>query len=177
MMDKEKVYERLAQLEMETTKLRYTTFTALLSISFVLAGLAANADASALKMFGFLTSVRQLVFLLGYIFNLASLFHYLWYHRYSHLYRKALKDLESDLGIKVYRLRVRPQVGPFKFHFVWVLYIIAIIYGLIVAVIVGIWLFLYCMLAIVILYLLFFLFSFWDESEPLEEKQIDDQSL
>jgi hypothetical protein len=88
-MDKDKEYERLSQLEIETTKLRYTTFTALLSISFVIAGFAANADASPIQMFGLETSIRKLVFLLGFIFNLVSLFHYLWYHRYSHLYRKA----------------------------------------------------------------------------------------
>ncbi|MGH9741578.1 MAG: hypothetical protein ACRD51_04425 [Candidatus Acidiferrum sp.] len=167
-MDKDTEYERLCQLELETTKLRYTTFTALLSISFVIAGFAANADSSAIQMFGLETSVRKLVFLLGFIFNLVSLFHYLWYHRYSHLYRKALKDIENSLGISVYRLRVRPQIGPFKLHFVWVLYIVAIVYGFIVAVIVGGKLFFCCMAVIAVLYVVLLLASYWDSSEPLE---------
>lgn len=169
-MDKDKEYERLAQLELETTKLRYTTFTALLSISFVVAGLAANASGAEIQIFGTITSVRQLAFLLGFVFNLVSLFHYLWYHRYSHLYRKALKDLEETLGISVYRLRVRPQIGPFKLHFVWVLYIVAIAYGCVVAVIVGGKLFACCLLGIGVLYLLLFLASYWDSSEPLEDR-------
>jgi hypothetical protein len=63
---------------------------------------------------------------------------------------------------------VRPRIGPFKLHFVWVLYIVAIVYGFIVAVIVGGKLFFSCMAGIGLLYFILSLVSYWDSSEPLE---------
>jgi hypothetical protein len=165
---KEKEYERLVSLEQETTKLRYTTFTAVLSVSFVLPGLAANAEARSVSLFGLTATVKQLVFLLGYIFYLFAVFHYAWYHRYSHKYRKALKDLENELGIRVYTLRVRPQVGPFKLHFDWALYLIGLIYGLITGTVVGWCVFLVSMACLVVLYAILALLTFWQRTEPLE---------
>jgi sterol desaturase/sphingolipid hydroxylase (fatty acid hydroxylase superfamily) len=165
---KEKEYERLVLLEQETTKLRYTTFTAVLSVSFVLPGLAANAEARSVSLFVLTATVKQLVFLLGYIFYLFAVFHYAWYHRYSHKYRKALKDLETQLGIKVYTLRVRPQIGPFKLHFDWALYLIGLVYGLITAIVVGWCVFLASLASIAVLYAVLSLLSFWQPTEPLE---------
>ena len=54
--------------------------------------------------------------------------HYAWYHRYAHRYRSALKKLEGELGIEIYRLRTRPRLGPMKFHFDWFLYILGLVY-------------------------------------------------
>ena len=60
-MDKKKEYELLAQLEQETTRMRHTMFTALVSVSFILPGLAVKAEASGVTIFGTMTSLSQMV--------------------------------------------------------------------------------------------------------------------
>ncbi|MFQ5864740.1 MAG: hypothetical protein ACE5IW_05870 [bacterium] len=169
-MDREKEYEILTSLEIETTKTRLQTFTAILSISFILPSLSlqANSD-SVLHFFSYQISLSQLVFFMGYLFYLFALFHYAWYHRYAHIYRRALKDLEKELNIMVYRHRVRPQIGRLKLHFDWALYIMGLIYGFITAKFVG-WIFFLIGIAVVfILYSLLLLASFWQTTEPLEK--------
>jgi hypothetical protein len=168
-LEKEKEYERLAILEMETAKLRHTTFTALLSISFLLPGLALRGDSGSFVITGKSIPLSHSVFFLGYVFYLFAIFHYSWHHRYSHSYRKALKKLEEELGITVYRLRCRPQIGPFKFHYNWALYVIGIAYGLITARYIGLKLFLSGIGIIMGSYVIFFLLSYWQPVEPLEK--------
>ena len=167
-MDKNKEYELLAQLEQETTRMRHTMFTALVSVSFILPGLAVNVEASGVTIFGTTTSLSRMVFLLGFIFYLFAIFHYAWYHRYSHLYRKELKNIEEKLGISIYRLRVRPQVGPLKLHFDWALYIIALIYGSVTVSYVG-WIpFTASVGGILLLYGALMVISIWRPVEPSE---------
>ena len=138
-MDLETQHERLSQLELETTKMRHTTFTALVATSFLLPGLALNNGSKLDKvhLFGHELTLTQLVFFLGFLFYCFALFHYQWYHRYSHRYRRALKDLEEKLNIEIYRLRQRPCIGPFNLHFDWGLYVIGVIYGGLTATYVG----------------------------------------
>jgi hypothetical protein len=79
-------------------------------LSFVLPGLAIQATSDfPLTIFGLSLTLRQVVFFLGFSFYLFAAFHYHWYHRYSHFYRKRLKELENVLGIQIYQLRVRSQ--------------------------------------------------------------------
>lgn len=170
-MDKEKEYEWLMQLELETTKLRQATFTALLSISFILPSLALQCRNDIYVWFWTNTTLCRLVFLLGFMFYCFAVFHYYWYHRYSHAYRAALKKLEVELNVRVYRHRVRPQVGGgrFKLHFDWALYIIAIVYAGIAASYVGSKVFLPTAGVIVLLYAILVLASVWSPVEPLEK--------
>jgi hypothetical protein len=168
-MDKEKEYDYLSKLELETAKLRHSTFTALLSISFLLPGLALRSEAGAVVVLGQDVVLSALVFFLGFVFYLFAVFHYAWHHRYSHRYRDALKELEAELDISVYRLRVRPRLGPFKFHYDWALYVIALLYGFITARYIGLRPFVSGMGILVIGYGALFLLSYWQRVEPLED--------
>lgn len=129
-LDKIAQYQLLAKLERSTTQMRHTTFTALISISFLIPGFAAQANHSAavVHFLGYKTSVSALAFLLGFFFYLFTVAHYSWYHRYSHRYRAKLKQLEEELNAEIYRLRVRPTIGKMKFHFDWLLFILGIAY-------------------------------------------------
>ena len=149
--------------------MRHTTFTALMSISFILPGLALQAPSGEIALSIFSTTTNQLVFLLGYIFYCFSVFHYWWYHRYSHIYRRELKRLESSIGIEIYRHRVRPHLGRMKLHFDWALYIIAVIYGCITGLFVGWLLFGVVIGAITICYFMLMLSSIPRRMEPLEK--------
>src|SRR4051794_6057638 len=82
-------YKCLATLELESTKLRHTTFTAILAVSFLLPGLALRPEVESQRTFlaGLPSlSLSKAVFLLGFVFYLFALFHYAWLHRYSHRY-------------------------------------------------------------------------------------------
>ncbi len=124
-------YEQLAALERESTQMRYATFTAFLSISFLIAGLGTQQSSEEatveLPVFGE-RPLGALAFVLGFLFFCFSWFFYWWYHRYSHYYRARLKLLELDLGIEVYTLRRRKQKWGMKFHFDWSLRILGIWY-------------------------------------------------
>jgi hypothetical protein len=75
---------------------------------------------------------NQVAAVLGLIFYAFTVLHYWWYHRYSHIYRHQLKELESELKIQVYLHRQRPTAHlgrrTMKFHFDWSLYIIGVLY-------------------------------------------------
>jgi hypothetical protein len=170
-MDKAREYELLGQLERETTATRHATFTAILGVSFVLPGLAVQAtNVCAIDMLGFTTSVCSLVFLLGFVFYLFAVFHYHWYHRHAHAYRKRLKELERELGIQVYSLRTRPQVGRMKLHFEWALHIIGAIYAVATVAFVGWQVFLAGLFVVVVPYLLLMATSIHAPVEPMEQR-------
>ena len=130
-------YKILSNIEMETTKFRYLNFTAILSISFILPGLAIQAGEYSVDFLDKNIQISKLVFLLGFIFYLFAVFHYLWFHRYSHLYRKRLKILEKEIGFTIYQLRKRPQYKRVKFHFQGALYLIGFVYFAITGLFVG----------------------------------------
>lgn len=133
-------YDALAQLERESTEMRYRTFTAFLSISFLVAGLGAKEGASSginvSQLWSWPDSMGGVAFLLGFLFFCFSWFFYWWYHRYSHLYRAQLKELEAVLNVKVYTLRERRtrtihwfgKPRTVKFHFDWTLPILGFWY-------------------------------------------------
>jgi hypothetical protein len=167
-MNKETEYERLTALEIETTKFRHSTFTALISVSFVVPGLAIKADPQVLIFMGHRVMLNRLVFLLGFVFYLFAVFHYWWHHRYAHMYRAHLKELEAELKIQVYSLRVRPHQGRFKMHFHFALYMIGVLYGSIACAYVGMPWFWASMIVIVGGYLLLCLATFMQPLEPDE---------
>lgn len=168
-MELEREYELLTALETATTATRHSTFTAILGISFVLPGLAVQAtNKCPVTVVGLPTDLGSIVFFLGFVFYLFAVFHYHWYHRHAHAYRKRLKELEQRLGISVYRLRTRPQVGRFKLHFEWALHIIGGIYGVATLVFVGWKVFLIGLLALGVPYLVLMLSTFKAPVEPLE---------
>ena len=132
-------HEALAKLEQSSTEMRHQTFTALMSISFVLAGFAFRGPEkdldpmSRIEIPGFGSFwPNEIAAVLGLVFYAFTVLHYWWYHRYSHIYRHQLKRLEEDLGMQVYSHRRRPtkEVAgkTMKFHFDWSLYIIGGLY-------------------------------------------------
>jgi len=161
-------YKLLSSLEMETTKFRYTNFIAILSISFVLPGLAIQAGDFSAYFLCIEIPISQLVFLLGFVFYLFAVFHYVWFHRYSHIYRKRLKELEKEIGLNIYQLRKRPMYKRVKFHFEWALYLIGLVYFLITGLFVGWGLVLSVMGALVCLYAILALLTILQKEEPLE---------
>lgn len=170
-MTKDREYEMLSELERVTTSTRHTAFTAILGISFVLPGIALQASTQfPVSILGVKTQLCHLVFFLGFVFCVFAVFHYHWYHRHSHSYRKRLKQLEEELGITIYRLRVRPQYGRFKLHFEWALHIICVVYGAATVAFVGLQLFLLGTAALVVPYAVLTLFSARTPVEPMEEK-------
>jgi hypothetical protein len=165
-----KEYELLQKLELETTKIRHTTFTTLLSISFLIPSFSVDIKSFDVQLMGETVPINKLVFLLGFVFYIFSVFHYNWYHRYSHKYRKRLKDIEKEIGFEIYKNRVRPVIGKkFKMHFDWTLYIIGGLYGYITANYVGLLLFTIIIGTMIAIYGILVLLSFRQPIEPLEE--------
>lgn len=163
-----KEYESLSTLEQDTTRMRHPVYTAFLASSFVVAGLSLQSPATTPVFWG--TSLGQLVFFLGFMLYCVGVLHYVWYHRYSHIYRARLKELESALGISVYRLRRRPRLGVLKFHFDWSLYILGALYGTCTAIVTGPALFFSGVGIVVAGYCLLLLSSAFNAEEPLEVK-------
>jgi hypothetical protein len=162
-------YKILSNIEIETTKFRYTNFTAILSISFILPGLAIQAGSFSITFFETTILISKLVFLLGFVFYLFAVFHYRWFHRYSHYYRKRLKELEKEIGFTIYQLRKRPQFKRIKFHFEWALYLIGLVYFVIAGFFVGWLLFLIVIGVLFVLYMILAILTIFENEEPLEK--------
>lgn len=172
----------LSQLEQNSTSMRHQTFTALMSISFVLAGFAFRGPEKAvdpnskIKIPGFGEFwPNEIAAVLGLVFYAFTVLHYWWYHRYSHIYRHHLKELEKDLGIQVYAHRQRPtkKVGSrtMKFHFDWSLYIIGGLYTAAVGQFSG-WGIVGATAALTLgLYGVLLVLSVMDDEEPRETKE------
>lgn len=175
-MDREKEYELLHELEIDTTKSRLRNFTAFLSISFILPGLATKVGTDTISLGGFTLSLSQAVFLLGFLFYCFASYYYWWHHRYSHLYRDRLKQLEDELEINIFKLRTRPTFPRrerpskwrIKFHFHWALYIIGIFYFLIAAYYVG-WILMAAGIALIaVVYVTLMVCSIFQKEQPNE---------
>jgi len=162
-------YKILSNIEIETTKFRYTNFTAILSISFILPGLAIQANRLSIDYIDSVIPISKLVFLLGFVFYLFAVFHYRWFHRYSHFYRKRLKELEKEIGFTIYQLRKRPHYKRMKFHFEWALYLIGLVYFCIAGFFVGWRLIIFVISAIFLLYIIMSLLTIFQSEEPHED--------
>lgn len=168
-------YEYLSRLEKDTTSLRYQTFTALLTVSFLLPGFAfgglgdgSQLQSIALAVFGYPVSMTSILLIFGLMFFALSVIFYNWYHRYCHIYRRRLKQLEEGFGIRVYRLRVRPMIGKMKLHFVWCLYIVGGFYFISTALVAGWILTISVALISVVIYGVLVIGSRWRPDEPVE---------
>jgi hypothetical protein len=122
-------YEKLAALERDMTGHRYTTFTALLAVSFILPGLADTCGDAHIEPLGLKLDLSNPVFALGFLFYCFTVTHYIWYHRITETLRERLRDLERQgaLNIRVYRLWERPNWLLLK-RFHWTLYILGFFY-------------------------------------------------
>jgi hypothetical protein len=121
-------YERLSALERDMTRIRYTTFTALLAVSFVLPGLANSTGGGVVNLGGLSITLSKAVLVFGFLFYCFAVMHYLWYHEITEKFRERLKELEqTPLSIGVYSLWQRPE-WPILKRFHWALYALGFLY-------------------------------------------------
>lgn len=128
-----KEYEHLARLEQELVRNRWTAFTALVSVSFLVGGLALNQMSTLQPVFG------KAGFAFGWLIFVAAFYHYWWFHRKAHHIRHHLCDLEKELRIEVYLIRTRrPELAGIKLYYHWAIDALALAYTLLlVLVLVG----------------------------------------
>ena len=119
-------YENCARLEQELVRNRWTFFTALLSVSFVVGGLALTQ----LEELGALLGRAGFAF--GWLISMAAFYHYWWFHKISHDLRKRLCYLEEHvLHIEVYLIRVRRhELWGRKIYYRWCIWALALAYTL-----------------------------------------------
>ncbi len=123
-----KEYDHCARLEQELVRNRWTFFTALLSVSFVVGGLTLNQ----LEALGPLLGKGGFAF--GWLIFVAAFYHYWWFHKKAHDLREHLCDLERRLKIEVYIIRTRrPTVAGIKLYYHWSIDILALAYTLMLA--------------------------------------------
>jgi hypothetical protein len=118
-------YEHAARLEQELVRNRWTFFTALLSVSFVVGGLTLNQMSALGPLLG------KAGFAFGWLIFIAAFYHYWWFHGKSHEIRERLCELEAKLDIEVYLIRTkRPRLGPMKLYYHWAIDALAVAYTL-----------------------------------------------
>ena len=127
--DRWREYENCARLEQELVRNRWTFFTALLSVSFVVGGLALTQ----LEALGPLLGKASFSF--GWLISMAAFYHYWWFHKISHDLRKRLCYLEEDvLHIEVYLIRVRRhKLAGVRLYYRWCIWALALAYTLMLA--------------------------------------------
>src|SRR5574337_694951 len=100
-------YELGSRLEQELVRSRWTFFTAMLSVSFVVGGLSLAQSASLGPW------LSRAGFAFGWIIFLAGYYHYWWFHRIAHSLRERLVQLEKELHeqqqqhVEWYQIRAR----------------------------------------------------------------------
>jgi hypothetical protein len=125
-------FKILSNLELETTKLSNTSFSAFLSLSFLMPGIVLTTlkdqNLALVHDLGLNISLPKLVFLLGFVFYLFAIFHYIWFHRYSHIYRDRLIFPEKEIGddFRIYQLRLPPNIFNREMHFEWAIYLLVL---------------------------------------------------
>lgn len=122
-------YNQTAQFEQEYTRLRWTVYTALTTVSFAITGFALSTLNSMDHI------IKAITFFFAWMIQVVATFFYWWMHKVSHRIRDYLEQLELILGGCRYTLRGRRPVPrwhvfrkeiQFKFH--WVIYGITIMY-------------------------------------------------
>jgi hypothetical protein len=119
-------YENCARLEQELVRNRWTFFTALLSVSFVVGGLALTQ----LEALGPLLGKAGFAF--GWLISAAAFYHYRWFHKKCHDLRERLCYLEREkLGIEVYLIRGRrPTFRGRELYYHWAIDALFVFYTL-----------------------------------------------
>jgi sterol desaturase/sphingolipid hydroxylase (fatty acid hydroxylase superfamily) len=155
------VYEKLYAYDIELTKLRWAVFTALFSVSLIIAGLALKRDPGT-QTFE-LWAKYAIAF--GFLVYLTAAFHYWWHHRISHHIRKELKVIEEKTNIKIIRIRKRPS----KLHFHWMIWILGLAYAFLTYKIVEVHFFLWFIGALIVALVFFAVLYRFLPDEPFEE--------
>lgn len=118
-----KEYEYATRLEHELVRNRWTFFTAMLLVSFVVAGLTLSQLENLGPVLG------KAAFAFGWLISVAAFYHYWWFHNKAHDIRARLCDLEEKIDINLYRVRVRrPSLGGVKLYYHWAIDALAIGY-------------------------------------------------
>lgn len=137
-------YEKLFAYDIELTKLRWTVFAALFSVSLLIPGFALK-DTTGIQS---LEPWAKYAVAFGFLVYLAAYYHYWWFHRISHLIRKRLEEIEKSEDIKIIRIRIRPEIdlskickglkiNPIKIYFHWMIWILGLAYAFLTYQIVG----------------------------------------
>ncbi len=122
-------YNQTAQFEQEYTKLRWTVYTTLTTVSFAIAGFVL----STLNSMDVVVKTSTLFF--AWAIQFVATFFYWWMHKLTHRFRDYLVQFELILGGYRYTLRKKRPVPKwhffkkeiqFKFH--WVICGITILY-------------------------------------------------
>jgi hypothetical protein len=126
-----KEYEQCARLEQELVRNRWTFFTALLSVSLIVGGLALKN----------LNELRPLLgvsaFAFGWLIFVAAYCHYYWFHRIAHRLRDHLCQLEDKLYIEAYIIRCkRKPLGGFLRYYHWVIDLLALAYTVLLVIVI-----------------------------------------
>ncbi len=126
-------YEKLFAYDLELTKLRWTVFAALFSVSLIILGLALNTAGKIPE----LKQWTKYAIAFGFLVYLTAAFHYWWHHKISHRIRRRLKELESSAGIEIVKIiRIRPRWCCFKIYFHWAIWIWGLAYAFLTFIIV-----------------------------------------
>jgi len=119
-------YDYIFKLEQELNKTRWMVFTALLSVSFIIAGLVLK---EGVTLGPILTKVGMVF---GWLIFIVGFYHYWWFHRESHELREHMCELEEKLSISVFRIRTkRPQFYGIKIFYHWAIDVVALAYTVI----------------------------------------------
>jgi hypothetical protein len=129
-IDKEILYGNLVHYEVELFKNRWTVFTALMSISFIVLGLGLKEFANE-KNNLFLIITCGLAFFI----YLIAFAHYLYFHRLAHAIRDSGEKLEKGEKDAIFTIR-REYREKRKIHFHAIIILFTIAYALILIVII-----------------------------------------
>lgn len=141
-------YEKLFAYDLELTKLRWTVFAALFSVSLLIPGLVFRAAEKAQEFS--LWTKYAVVF--GFLVYLTAMYHYWWHHKISHRIRKRLKEIEKKEGIEIMTaIRIRPKCFCIKIYFHWAIWIMGLAYAILTSMIVKSLLFVYCVGGLILL--------------------------
>lgn len=151
-------YEKLFEYDLELTKLRWTVFAALFSVSLIIPGIVLRGNVQEL------TPWAKYAIAFGFLVYLTATYHYLWHHRISHRIRDRLKEIEKSEKIDIITtVRKRPGCRLFRPYFHWAIWILGLAYASLTFLIVGKVFFLYyigsLIISIVILAVLYKIFE------------------
>ncbi|MBU0690697.1 hypothetical protein KKC97_01475 [bacterium] len=119
-------YDYASKLEQELCRNRWVFFTAMLTVSLAVCGIALNQMDSATPLFG------KIAISFGWLIFAAAYYHYWWFHKITHRLRDHLCVLEKELKITVYIIRCDRTIhGCSALRYHWVIDILALAYTMV----------------------------------------------
>jgi hypothetical protein len=161
-------YEKLFAYDIELTKLRWTVFAALFTVSLIIPGIVLRGAVQSLEPWA------KYAISFGFLIYLTATYHYWWHHRISHCIRDKLKEIENEEGIDIIKtIRKRPP----GLYFHWAIWILGLAYAILTLLIVGKVFFLYYIGSLIIsIFILAVLYKiFKKEKEEQGDKQNKDK--